>query len=73
MYINYPLMWGFTPPFLRFSQRFYTVHHTLCSLPAPLSQWEEDGKEVILNVFTSSTEKEDYSLEVTPVEDASLR
>ena len=58
----------------RFSQLFYSVERTLCSVsPLPLSQWEQEEGEVIIDVFTSSTSGENYTIEVTPVEDAVLR
>ena len=45
---------------------FYMVPHA-----SPLSEWVEG--EVIIDVFTSSTGVEDYTIEVTPVEDTVLR
>ena len=58
----------------RFSQLFYSVERTLCSVPPlPLSQWGQEEGEVIIDVFTSSTSGENYTIEVTPVEDAVLR
>ena len=56
----------------RISELFYNVERHLCSVPpSPLSEWVEG--EIIIDVFTSSTTPEDYTIEVTPVEDAMLR
>ena len=56
----------------RISESFYNVERHLCNVPPlPLSEWVEG--EIIIDVFTSSTTPEDYTIEVTPVEDAMLR
>ena len=58
----------------RFSEQFHTVERTLCSVPpSPLSRWEDDEDEVIIDVFTSSKDQEHYTIEVNPVEDAVMR
>ena len=58
----------------RFSEQFHTVERTLCSVPpSPLSRWEDDEDEVIIDVFTSSKDQEHYAIELNPVEDAVMR
>ena len=55
----------------QFSQR---VERTLCSAPpSRLSQWGEEGEEVIIDVFTSSSDKQNYTIEVIPVEQSELK
>ena len=58
----------------RFSQQFYRVERTLCNVPLlSLSRWGQEEGEVIIDVFTSSASGENYTIEVTPVEDAELK
>ena len=46
----------------------------MCSVPpSPLSRWEDDEDEVIIDVFTSSKDQEHYAIELNPVEDAVMR
>ena len=60
--------------FSRISQLFYSVERILCTVPPlPLPQWGNEGEEVIIDVFTSSTGEESYTMEVTPVEDTVMK
>ena len=58
----------------RISQLFYSVERILCTVPPlPLSEWMNEGEEIIIDVFTSSTGEESYTMEVTPVEDTVMK
>ena len=60
--------------FSRIPQLFYSVERILCTVPPlPLSQWGDEGEEIIIDVFTSSTGEESYTMEVTPVEDTVMK
>ena len=49
------------------------MERTLCRVsPLSLSQWGQEEGEVIIDVFTSNTSVENYTIEVTPVEDVEL-
>ena len=60
--------------FSRISQLFYSVECILCTvLPLPLSQWgggRDEREEIIIDVFTSSTGEESYTM---PVEDTVMK
>ena len=44
------------------------MYSVRCAAIIPLSEWMDEGEEIIIDVFTSSTGEESYTMEVTPVE-----
>ena len=58
----------------RISQLFYSIERILCTVtPLPLSEWGDEKEEIIIDVFTSSTGEESYTMEMTPVEDTVMK